>query len=189
MKAVRLSSFLFEPVDYRPNGFRIQYVFLLQNSSRKCFDRVVVEDWDGALSDDRAAVERVVDEVDRASADRGAVIERLSLRVETGKQRQQARVDVEDALRKRVDEKRRQHAHVTCETNQIDAFFAQDGNDLAIVFLTFTSAAFDDKCSEPALFGGAQAFRVGLIADYDHDLCVWDRAVLNRIGERNHVRS
>src|SRR5688500_2512875 len=98
MKVVRQSSFLFEPVYYRPDGFRIQYVFLLQNSSRKCFDRIVVEDRDGALSNDRSAVECVVDEVDRASADCRALIEGLSLCVETGKQRQQAGMNVEDAF-------------------------------------------------------------------------------------------
>jgi hypothetical protein len=155
-------SFSFPPLDYRVNyrsdGFRIQYVFLFQNSSRKCFDRIVVEDRDGALGDDWAAVERVVDEVDRASADLCAMIECLSLRVQTGEQRQQAWVDVDDALRKRVHEKRRQDAHVTGETNQIDAFLAQDRNNLAIVFFTFTPATFDDECFETALLGGEGPF-------------------------------
>ena len=97
-------------------------------------------------------------------------------------------MDVENAILECVDEERRQDAHVPGKTDQIDALVAQDRNDLAIVLFTFTSAAFDDDCLDSALAGDLETFRVALIADHDGDLGVWNCAVSNRVGERNHVR-
>ena len=97
-------------------------------------------------------------------------------------------MDVENAVFKCVDEVWRQDAHVPGEADQIDALGAEDRNDLAIVFFTFASAAWDNECFYSALVCDSEAFGVGLVADYESNLCVGYGAVLNRIGERDHVR-
>ena len=61
------------------------------------------QDRHSALNDDRTCVEVRRDEVHGHAARLDAVIERLLLRVKTGKRRQQRRVDVENRVRERVD--------------------------------------------------------------------------------------
>ena len=60
-----------------------------------------------------------------APVDLDAVLERLPLGVEPGKRGKQRRVDVEDAVGKRVDERRPEQAHEPGQADQIDATLAQ----------------------------------------------------------------
>ena len=62
-------------------------------------DRVVLEHRHRRLQDDRTVVELACHEVHGRAGDADAVLERLPLRVEAGKRRQQRRMDVEDAMR------------------------------------------------------------------------------------------
>ena len=74
-----------------------------------------------------------VDEVHGGAGDAHAVLERLPLRVEAGKRRQQRRMDVEDAVRKRVEQRRADEAHEAGETDELDAARAQQLGQRAIV--------------------------------------------------------
>jgi hypothetical protein len=47
------------------------------------------------------------------------VIDRLLLRIESGKQRQQAGMDIQNPPRKSREKLARKQAHVPCETNKI----------------------------------------------------------------------
>ena len=49
-----------------------------------------------------------------------AVLERLPLRVKTGKRRQQRRMDVENRVRERVDERRADEPHEAGKTHEPD---------------------------------------------------------------------
>ena len=79
-------------------------MFLVENARSQCMWVVGGKDGDGALQDDGAVVELLVDEMDGAAGDLDAVFEGLGLRVEAGKGGQQRGMDVEDALREGLDE-------------------------------------------------------------------------------------
>ncbi len=108
----------FEHPTYR---FGINLMFFDQNSGRQGLERVGIEDGDGGLQKDRAAVELFVDEVNGTAGDLHAVGERLILGIETGKGGQQRRMDIQDATLKLPNELSAQETHVACQTNPIDA--------------------------------------------------------------------
>ena len=78
-----------------------------------------------ACSDDRPAVEFGVDEMHGRAAHAHAVLERLPLRVEAGKRRQQRRMDVQDPFGKRLEQRRPDQPHEAGQTDQIDVARAQ----------------------------------------------------------------
>jgi len=80
------------------HGAREEDVLRGQDAAAQGLHVVVVVDRDGGLEDDGAAVERVVDEVDRAAADLDPVLPGLPLGVDPGEGRQEGRVDVDDAV-------------------------------------------------------------------------------------------
>jgi hypothetical protein len=62
-------------------------VLLFEDARGEGFDSVVFHYGDGALRDDWATIERLVNKVDRATTHLHTVRERLSLRIESGKSR------------------------------------------------------------------------------------------------------
>ena len=99
------------------NGLGVGEVFFGEDAGGEGFRGVVVEDGDGALEDDDAVVDALVDEVDGAAGDFCAELKGLGLGVQTGKAGEQAGVDVEDAVRKCLDKGRRDDAHVAREAD------------------------------------------------------------------------
>ena len=79
-------------------------MLLNQNSRRQTFHCISLVNQDRALRDYRTAIESLVNVVDGAAADLHAMFQRLPLRVQSGKGRQQTWVDVQDALRKGTNE-------------------------------------------------------------------------------------
>ena len=62
-----------------------------------------------------------------------AVVERLALRFQAGKGREQGGVDIENPAAKRGDEVGREKAHESGKANQIDARIVQGGDNQPIV--------------------------------------------------------
>src|SRR5690606_15402473 len=124
---------------------RIGFVLFGEDARRKRLDRIIIEDGHDALFDDRAAVERLIDEVNGAAGPLHPVFESLALRIEPRERGQQARMDVERAPTVSFDEDRREKAHVTGKTNQIDVPRAQCGDDLPFVIRTRAPTPFDDE--------------------------------------------
>ena len=92
-----------------------------------------VFDRDDGLQDDWAGVEIFVHEMHGAAAELDAVFERLALRLETRKRGQQRGMNIQDAARKGGDEIGREQAHESREADQVDAVFAERGDDQAVV--------------------------------------------------------
>src|SRR6185369_10499749 len=78
---------------------RINSVFLLENSFRQLLLGIVGEDRNDRLNDDRAFVAFFIDEVDGTPREAYAVLQRLFLHVQSGKGRQQCRMNVHDPVR------------------------------------------------------------------------------------------
>ena len=156
--------------------------------------RVVVEDGNGALRDDGAAVQSLVNEVDGAAAHFDAVGDGLSLRVEAGEGGEQTRMDVQDAPAKNFDEGGREHAHETGEADEFDVVCLQGGDDLAFVFGARCAPrrrrrAFDGEGCDAAFGGARESLRVRMIAEDESDACCGNAPALNRVGQRQHVRA
>ena len=97
----------YRSAQYQPQGFAIEVMLLFQNAGRKRLHRVVIQHRHRRLHDDRAGVQVLIHEMHRAAGDLDAVFERLMLRIQAGKRRQQRRMNVQNAVRKLADERAR----------------------------------------------------------------------------------
>src|SRR5437016_5809760 len=98
-------------------------------------------------------------------------------------------MNIQNAPAKRIEKFAGQHAHVTCQTNQIDATRLQSLNNFAIVIFATSPAPLDDNSFNSARFCFRQTGGVQLIANDDRNLCVWDSAAAHRIRQRDHIRA
>src|SRR6516164_1093615 len=76
----------------------VDAVFFLQDALGKGVLIVAIEHWNHRLKDDRPRIEILIDEMHGASRELHAVLERLSLRLEPGKSRQERRVYIQNPL-------------------------------------------------------------------------------------------
>ena len=102
----------------------------------KRVDGVVVQHRHGRLQDDRTTIELGRDQMHGGAADPHTVLERLALRIEARKCRQQRRMNVEDAVRKRIEQWRPDEAHEPGEADQIDVARLSTSTSAAIVGVT-----------------------------------------------------
>ena len=104
---------------------------------------VAVEDGDGRLREDGAGIHSGVDEVHGAAGDAHAVRERLRLRVDAGERGEERGVDVDDAVRERVEEDRRDEAHEAGEHDARGAVRAERLDDGGVEGLAARDAPCD----------------------------------------------
>src|SRR5438445_10220883 len=119
--------------EHQANGFGINAVLLAKYARGESFLRVAGLCRDNGLRDDGARVKSFVHEMHGAAAEFHAVVERLALRFESGKRRQQRGMDIENSAAKRRDEVRREQAHESGQAHQIHARLVQRGDHQAIV--------------------------------------------------------
>src|SRR5580704_1415143 len=86
------------------NCLRVDDVLLSENARGQRIDRIIIEHRYGGLDQDRAGVQKFIDEVNGAASDFYTMIEGLTLCVEAWKGGEQGRVDVEHAIREGLHE-------------------------------------------------------------------------------------
>src|ERR1700675_2659969 len=101
-------------------------MFLFEYARGQQLFAIVVEHWNNSLRDDWPAVECLVNKVHRATAEFNTMFQRLLLRIKTRERRQQAWVNIENAILICREKVCRQEAHVTRKTNEINLKFLQD---------------------------------------------------------------
>ncbi len=106
-----------------PEHRRIELVLGDLDARVQRFGGVAGQDGDAALVDDVAGVHAGIDVVDGAAGFRDAGGERLRPRLEAGEGGQERRVDVDDAAREGLEQRRLDHAHVAGEHDPLDAGF------------------------------------------------------------------
>ena len=119
----------------------------------------------------------------------GAVVQRLLLRVKARIFREQRRVDVENAIRERIDEDRAQQAHESGKADKRDVAVVQFGDERAIVVLTRRVGLVAQHERFDA--GGSRVIetrRIGAIRNHDRDRCV-ELSSLDRVDDRLEVRA
>src|SRR5262252_9270836 len=87
---------------------------------------------DGSLEHDRTAIQLGGDEMNGRTRDLDAMFDRLPLCVQARERRQKRRVDVQDAILKRVEERRANEPHVARETDQIDVLLSEHSRKRSI---------------------------------------------------------
>ena len=137
---------------------------------RRASPGIGVLDRDCALEHDDPVVHCLVDEVHRAAGHLGAELERLGLRLEPGKARQQAGVHVQDAIGKRRDELGRDDAHIAGQADQLDLVLLQLGDEGQVAFHRASSGDGDVMGSDPELPRRDQTRCIGLVRKHDGDL-------------------
>jgi len=125
----------------------------------------------------------------RATADFRAVLQRLPLRVESGKCGQQTGMNVEDATAIGVNEFRGQHAHITGQANQINLSTPERRYYFTIVFGTRARATLNHERFNSTFPGTFKTGSGALIADHDCDLSIGNCSLTHGVRQRNHVRT
>ena len=85
---------------YQIDSLRINAVFLYENPCGKRIGIVRIQYGHDRLHNNRATIEHIVHDVNRAPAELHTVVQRLLLHVTAGKRRQQGRVNVQDEVGK-----------------------------------------------------------------------------------------
>ena len=171
------------------DSFGVGEVLLGEDASRERLGCVLVFDGDCALQNDDAMVEQLVDEVDGATGDLGAVFKGLPLGVEAGKTGQQAGVNVEDALRKCSDEGGREQAQVAGEADEIDGVLLQSGDTCEVALHRRAAGDGNGKGGQAECAGGVEAWSVGFVREHDGYFGIRDLAGSEGLVDGEEVRA
>ena len=98
-------------------------------------------------------------------------------------------MDIQDALRKRLEDRLADEPHVAGKADQIDLSSRKCGDYLAVVFLAPSRATFNDERFNSTFSCALQTSSVAPIADHDCDFSIGNRAQTYSIRQRNHVRT
>lgn len=142
-------------------------MLLLQNSLGERVFVVFGQHGNRALRDDYAMIEVFIDEMNGAAADLNTVFERLPLRVETWKCRQQRRMNVQNPIWECRKEGGRDEPHVSGEADQIHLMLAQTSDDRSVMLAAAESFALDYVRIQAAIFCRFDAWNIRFVGDYD----------------------
>ena len=136
--------------------------------------------------DDRAAVQRLVHQMNRAAAESYSMIECLFLNVQTGKRRQKSRMNVQYGIGKGTDEYRAQYTHEAGQANQGNVPRAQQIDSRAVEFFARPSRSGNVNRVQPSPAGFIETGRRLPVADDQRDFGV-ERAGIDAVGDRHEV--
>ena len=141
-------------------------------------ERVAGVSWswtgDGALEDDGAVVELLVDEMDGAAGKLDAEVEGLGLGFEAGEGGEQRRVDVEDAVGKRGDKGGGNEAHVAGEADEVDVVVEERFDVWLVALVEGEAGGGEVEGGEVEVAGGGEAGGLGTVGKDESDLGVGD---------------
>jgi hypothetical protein len=162
-------------------------MFVFEDTGGKSFFGVVFKHWNDPLPNDRATVKSFINEVNSAAGPLDAVLKHLCVHVESGKRRQKARVNIENAVAVRIDEIAGEQAHVAGQTNDFDPMPLKRQNCRPIMLFSRTALAFNCDGRQAACLRRSQTGSICVVANYQSDFSAGDSAFSNGICEREHV--
>ena len=175
--------------EHESDRLGIEAMLLGENPRRQRLDRVVVEQRDGCLQDDRTVIQFGRHQMHRRARDSDAVFERLPLRLEAGKRRQQGGMDIQDAVREGRDQRGAHQPHETCEADQIDVSCAEQMDECGVVRVSVgILAGVDVDRLDARVAGATEPGDVGAVGDHhcNHRL---EPAVRDGVDDRLQVRA
>ena len=99
-------------------------MLLLEDAGRQGIGGITRHDRHRALDDDGPAIELRGHEMNGHAAHLHAMLDRLLLRIESRERRKQRWMDVQDAIRKGLEQRCLDHPHVAGEYDQFDSYNA-----------------------------------------------------------------
>ena len=164
-------------------------MFLFENARGECVSGVSRQHGHGTLNDDWAPVEFGRDEVDGDTAHFHPVSDRLLLRIESRECRQQRRMNVEDAVRERFDQRLADKTHESGKTHQTNITRLQLSGKGTIVVLSRRERAMrEDDGFNARGTRALEASGIGTVRDHDRDRRI-QTSVCDGVNERLEVRS
>src|SRR6059058_1427928 len=171
------------------NRFGINAMLFFQDSFRERSFRVVVFHRNDGLHDDGARVEVFVHEMHGAAGEFHPVFQRLALRFEARKRRQQRRMNIQDAIRKLGHEIGREQAHVAGKANQVDFVLVENGPNLTVVDFALQPFRGNHARGDATRFGAIDSRSTSAIADDNGDFRVRDAARSHGFRQSFKVRA
>src|ERR1700722_5645954 len=98
-------------------------------------------------------------------------------------------MNIQDALRKTLDEVWRQQAHIAGQADQIHSFFAQNGHNLTVVCFTLKTSRRDDLRWNPSRVSALNSLRAFPVGDNHSDVRVWNAARGNAVRKGFKIRA
>ena len=131
---------------------------------------VVVEHRHGPLHDDRSAVECLGHEVHGGTSNLYAVLQRLTLGIQSRKRRKERGMDIQNGLRKRLEERCADQSHVPSQTHETNVTSAQLSYDRPLVVIARRRRSMIDiECLDAGAPGYLEAGGVRTIGNHDGD--------------------
>ena len=171
------------------HGLRIDAVFKGQDALRSRILVITGIYRYRSLNDQRAVIQLFINKVHSGSAEAHSVIRRLLLSLQTREAGQQGGVDIQDSLRKGMDECRAYQAHIPGQAHGPDTEILQDANYCPIVGLS--GGVFrlrNNPDGDAMLLGPLQAFDFGHVGDHHLNAGLQD-PLLNAIDKGLQVGS
>ena len=97
-------------------------------------------------------------------------------------------MDIQNPLRKLLHEPRRKQPHISGKADQVHPMLLQRGDDFAIVLLAWLALGRNHQRIQPALAGGRDSRRVGLVGDHNRDPRIRNAARINAVCDRDEIR-
>jgi len=119
-------------------------MLLAEDARRQRLGGVVIAHWHGSLDDDGTAIELRRDEMHGHAGDLHAILDRLALSVYSRERGEERRMDVENGVRKGVDERRPNAPHEAGQAHQTHVARLQLTDELAVVIVARRPAAVID---------------------------------------------
>jgi hypothetical protein len=164
-------------------------VFLDQNPRRQRVSRVVIQHRNGALHDNRPAVQLRGDQMNGHTTGLHAMLNCLTLSVDPGKRWKQRWVNVQNRIGERFEERQADEAHIPCEAYEADVACAKLPNDGSIVLIARGNGAV--RKANRVNAGEASALEPGgiLAIGNDDGDCRVEAAVTRGVDERLQIAS
>src|SRR5581483_9030943 len=167
---------------------RVGDVLLLEDAGGEGVFVISIEHRDRLLHDDGPVIEMLVDEVYRAPRDLHAVFNRLLLRFEPRKRRQQRWMDVEDTIWELLTEPGRQQSHVSGHADQVHPLFLEGRHNFAVVFFALLPFRRHHARIQAALPRDFDSWSVGAIGNNYRNSRTGYAARIDVVRDRHKVR-
>lgn len=169
--------------------FGIQLMFCRMDTLVQAFRGVIVQHWHSLLADDRSGIHAGIHKMHRATRHANPMRERLFPCLQSGKRRQQRRMDIDDAIFERAQKIALKDTHESRKHDQVHLRLAQSIHKFSFRLFAELGAErawLDELRGDVPFTRVRQDSRAFNIAQNDGDLR-WDLAGGQGIGDGDKV--
>ena len=164
-------------------------MFCRMDTLVQAFRGVIVQHWHSLLADDRSGIHAGIHEMHRATRHANPMRERLFPCLQSGKRRQQRRMDIDDAIFERAQKIALKDTHESREDDQVHLRLAQSihkSRSASSPSLVRKLPGWNELCGDVPFTRVRQDSRAFNVAEDDGDLR-WDFAGSHGIGDGDKI--